>query len=78
MEKKVFDDYQVDCNECQHYWTDNCDSVPVGKTKQCKSFIATRTTDIPKQIGKLKNELLVQRIAIIVLGIGLLLIGIKL
>lgn len=78
MEKKVFDDYQVNCNECERYWNDQCDSVPVGKTKQCKSFVATRNVNIPTQLGKLKNELMVQRIAILVLGIGLLLIGVKL
>lgn len=54
---KIFDEYQVDCNDCQHYWTDTCDGVKQGSTKACTSFLATRRTNIPEQIKNLEKRL---------------------
>lgn len=54
---KIFDDYEVDCNECTHYWDSSCDGVPVNIRKDCSSFIATRTYDIPNQIKSLYTSL---------------------
>lgn len=57
-DKKVFDDFpRVDCNDCQHYWTDACDGVPVGSQKPCTSFLATKRVDIPLQIEWLRKRL---------------------
>lgn len=75
---KRFDDYEVDCNTCGNYWNDTCDGVPIDKKRNCNSYIATRTTDIPKQIEKLKNSIKWLAIAVSLLGLGLLLQGIKL
>lgn len=57
-DKKIFDDYNVDCNDCQHYWTDTCDGVKQGSTRLCKEFVATRRTNIPEQIEMLSNRLI--------------------
>lgn len=57
-DKRIFDEYQVDCNDCQHYWTDTCDGVKQGSTKACTSFLATRQTNIPEQIKKLEKSLI--------------------
>lgn len=54
---KRFDDYEVDCNECQYYWLDTCDGVPIEKKRNCTSFKAARTYDIPEQIKQLREEL---------------------
>ncbi len=55
---KVFDDfYEVDCNECEHYWTNTCDGVPKGANRSCNSFSATREVVIPKKIERLESAL---------------------
>ena len=57
-EQKIFDDFpQADCHTCHNYWYDQCDGVPVNLKRNCSSFIATRTYDIPKQINTLYNAL---------------------
>lgn len=55
---KVFDDYiPVDCNDCQHYWNDTCDGVQsADREVPCTSYIATRTSDIPKRIERLEKN----------------------
>lgn len=54
---KIFEEYEVDCNNCSNYWDSKCDGVPVNLKRNCSSFIATRTYDIPKQINTLYNAL---------------------
>lgn len=53
---KRFDEYEVDCNECGRYWTDQCDGTPRGVEKRCTSFVATRRTDIPERIKQLEVQ----------------------
>lgn len=55
---KMFDDYiPVDCNDCQHYWNDACDGVQAADREvPCTSYIATRTSDIPKRIERLEED----------------------
>lgn len=56
-ESKRFEDWnEVNCNDCQHYWTDACDGVPVGSEKRCTSFLATKRVDIPLQIKSLRKR----------------------
>lgn len=57
-DKRIFDEYQVDCNECQSYWLDQCDGVSVGSQKACTAFKAIRRTDLPEQIKKLEKSLI--------------------
>ena len=81
---KVFDDYEVNCNECEHYWCSDCDGVPINEKRNCASFKATRTVDIPKQIAQLKQEVVLHRKFILGMVVGfiietvLLLHGVKL
>ena len=56
MEHKIFDDYYVDCNECQHYWNDTCDGVPSNKERACSSYIATKKVDLPNKIMLLERK----------------------
>ena len=56
-EAKRFEDwYEVDCNECSHYWDNSCDGACKGSTKPCNSFLATRSVVIPSQIKRLKKQ----------------------
>ena len=57
INQKIFEDYDVDCLDCMHYWADTCDGVPKGEIRPCTSFRATRSVDIPGQIKALKNEI---------------------
>jgi len=57
INQKIFEDYDVDCLDCKHYWADTCDGVPKGEIRPCTSFRATRSVDIPEQIKALKNEI---------------------
>lgn len=54
---KRFDDYNVECNDCAHYWDDSCSGAQVGMTKACRDYKATRTVDIPKQIKQLEKRI---------------------
>lgn len=58
MEKQIFDNFpEVDCNACECYYTNQCDGTPTGSEKVCKTFKATRRTDIPLQIKNAQNGL---------------------
>lgn len=57
-DNKRFEFTNVDCNQCQCYWDDSCSGVPVGHLKaHCTAFKATRHTDIPLQIKRLKTSI---------------------
>lgn len=75
-DKKIFDEYQVECNECQRYWNDQCDGVREGTTKPCTSFLATRRTNIPEQIKNLEKRLVRAENSIGILAIGLVIAGV--
>lgn len=53
---KIFDEYEVECNDCQRYWLDQCDGAKVNTTKSCTSFLATKNTDIPHKLSKLDDK----------------------
>lgn len=55
--KRFEDWYEVDCNECSHYWDNSCDGACKGSQKPCNSFLATRSVVIPAQIKSLKSQL---------------------
>ena len=57
-DRKIFDDFPtVDCNECERYYTNECDGTLTGSTKPCNSFLATRSILIPKQIKSLQRRI---------------------
>ena len=53
---KIFDEYEVECNNCQRYWLDQCDATKVDDTKPCNSYIATRKMDIPDKVKVLDDK----------------------
>lgn len=52
---KIFDEYEVECNDCQRYWLDQCDGTPEATERHCTSFIATKKVDIPMRVKRLEN-----------------------
>ena len=67
---KVFDDfYEVDCNECECWWTNTCDGVPKGANRSCNSFKATRSVVIPAKIERLESRLNSLSFGVLVLDI---------
>lgn len=57
MSKRFEDWTTVDCNECEHYWTNSCDGACKGSQKPCNSFLATRSVIIPEQIKRLDKRI---------------------
>lgn len=57
-ENKIFEEYKVDCNNCESYWTDQCDGVSCSSKdgKRCTAYRAIRRVNIPEQIDKLKRN----------------------
>ena len=73
-ERKVFDDFpQADCNTCRSYMLDQCDGVPVGESRKCTAYEATRHTDIPMQIEKLKSDIKTLNLLNILLAVAVFL-----
>lgn len=75
MDKQTskFDNWDyVDCNKCQHYWNDTCDGVHTSKIEPCQSFLATRTSNIPKQIESLRKEISLIRTCYIILALTMM------
>lgn len=70
-DKKIFGEFQeVECNECERYWLNQCDGAKCSNKAQkvpCNSFLATRGVVIPKQIEQLNKEVFWLK-----LGIGIL------
>lgn len=67
---KRFDEWtEVDCNECEHWWTSSCDGAKKDTKVPCNSFKATRSVVIPLQIKELDKRL--QRLggAVIILAV---------
>jgi hypothetical protein len=54
---KVFDEFQVECTECEHYWDNSCDGVKCFEEKHCTSYKATKRMEIPKAIDKIKSDM---------------------
>lgn len=66
MSEKRFSDWiEVNCAECEHWWTNTCDGVPKGSTKPCNSYLATRNVVIPLQIKSLKKHIILLYIGFI-------------
>jgi len=53
---KRFDDWEVDCNECSHYWDNSCDGASKGSRIDCNSFLATRSIVIPERLNYLEKR----------------------
>lgn len=54
---KRFEDWEeVDCNECERWWINQCDGASKGSQRQCNSFLATRDVVIPAKINYLERR----------------------
>lgn len=57
--EKIFEDWEeVDCNECERWWLNQCDGAKThgkGSKLTCTSFLATRKVVIPLQIKALQK-----------------------
>ena len=74
MEKqtKRFEDWkEVDCEECEYWWTSSCDGVSKGSKLPCNSFLATRRVIIPEQIKSLQRTNKRLRWAIVLLSLAM-------
>lgn len=71
---KVFEDWEeVDCNECERYYLNQCDGAKThgkGSNLRCTSFLATRKVVIPIQIKRLQND--VKWLTIGIVGIAII------
>lgn len=68
-DQKIFDEWKVDCNECERWWLNQCDGVKKGINSPCKSFLATRNVVIPQQIKALQKRIFWLTVADVLLGI---------
>ena len=70
MERR-FDEWghTVDCNDCEHYWSNACDGVSEAQKRSCTAFKATRSVVIPLQINALRTRLKWLTAGVITLGI---------
>lgn len=70
-----FDDWDdintVDCNNCKHYLSDECDGVSVGSEKPCKAFLATRKVLFPEKIKALEKAVRWLSVSVLILGAAL-------
>lgn len=56
--RTIFDDFPVvECNECEHFWNNSCDGVRIDQKRPCKSFLATRKVNLPREVESLKKTL---------------------
>lgn len=55
-EPKIFDEYEVDCNQCVAYWNNQCDGVSCAnegkKARKCNSYQPVRRMDIPERVDQ--------------------------
>lgn len=55
--QKRFEDWEeVDCDNCELYYINQCDGVQNDSKKPCKTFVAVRNIKIPQQIKKLRRR----------------------
>ena len=74
---KVFDDFPtVDCNECEHWWTNQCDGASSGSQRTCGSYLPTRGIVIPAQIKALQSAVQWLIGAVALLAIAVICLGV--
>ena len=67
-QSKVFSEWDVDCNDCKHYWDDSCDACSEGSRRLCNSFVATRRVVLPAKIERLESAIRSLRIDVAILA----------
>ena len=57
-QNKRFEEWEeVDCNECERWWINQCDGASKGSKKGCNSYLATRSVVLPAKINALEKRL---------------------
>lgn len=70
---KRFEDWaEVDCEDCECWWLNQCNGVQKAQKRSCTAFKATRRTDIPQEIKRLKTRLKSLTRALMLLAIAVL------
>jgi hypothetical protein len=79
-ETKIFDEYEVDCNQCAAYWNNQCDGVSCAnegtKSRKCTAYEPVRRIDIPTRVDQntkdIKSLNRVQNFILLMLALHLL------
>lgn len=61
---------EVECDDCECYWNNQCDGVKEDVTKPCKSYVATRRSNMKEDIDYLKSWVKRLKFSLIVLDIA--------
>ena len=64
---------RIDCNDCGHYWLNQCDGVKKEAEKPCNSFLATRKVVVPEQLNQLEKRVKRLSISMILTSVALIL-----
>jgi hypothetical protein len=76
--KKIFEEVEVDCNDCEAYWLNQCDGVSCNSVRKCVSYIPTKRVDIPNKIQVLERRVNTLDRMVMILSITMILAGIVL
>lgn len=81
---KRFDEWEeVDCNQCERYWLNQCDGVTPRKTHEkgskmpCSSFLATRKVVIPLKLKEQEKAITRLRVCVSLLSVAILLLAVS-
>lgn len=61
---------EVDCNECELWWLNQCDGVQKAQERRCTAFKATRSVVIPQEMKWLRTRLKRLTVALWFLGVS--------
>ena len=71
-DKKIFEDFpEVECNQCEPYWTNQCDGASKGSERVCTGFKPVRSVKIPEEIKSLRERLKWLNVALILESVAL-------
>ena len=71
-DKRIFEEVEVDCNDCEAYWLNQCDGVAFNSERKCISYIPTKRVDIPVKIQALEKRVDTLNNWVVALCLGLL------
>lgn len=54
MPNKIFDDWNTNCDDCQYYWTDQCDGTKADTDRKCPSYNPTRERKFSTRLSALE------------------------
>lgn len=69
---------EVECNECERYWINQCEGAKLGSIRACKEYIATNNVSIPLEIKKIQRDITLLYRWVFVIGIVTLILIMRL